>query len=291
MTPPLRVWRNVLIFLLLVTTFVLVRFSGEHSPYNQTATYYQEKIKQFHQTGTDTISMVVLGSSLAINAFGAVPDLNVTCKPVKILHLGLMGLNMDAIQAFGLLKTLADFPPDYLFFESNLLVSYSDATDPEKFVTNFNVWFVRMKPLTLIWNNGLFMHKAIEMLMQQLPAVHFSKQKDLTQTKLRSYRQYAITENAQKVIDAPFRKLIDNHCKIILVKFPVIETPALQKVQPVFDKKVSEFQTKYGTRLWELPSNQIHDALFVDGAHMNESGSRVFVPWFLDHLNQEICTN
>lgn len=291
MTPPLRVWRNILIFLLLASSYIWIRFQGRNSPYNQTATYCQEKIKQFHQTGKDTISVVVLGSSLALNALGAIPGVAVQCKPVKILRLNIMGLNMDVIKAFGLLKVLADFPPNYLLFESNLLVSFSDAADPSKFITTFNVWFIRKNPLILLRNKNLYMQHAIEMLLQQPPRAHFSKQKDMAQTKFRSHRQYTITGQDHEVIDGPFKKLIQNHCKIILVHFPVTETPSLQKIQSGFGEKVSEFQKKYDTQFWEMPKNQINDDLFMDGAHMNESGSRVFVPWFLDRLNEEICTN
>jgi hypothetical protein len=291
MIPPLKVWRNILIFVLLAGTYILFRFQGQNSPYNQTTAYYQEKIKQFHQTGKDTISVVVLGSSLAINAFGTIPHETIPCKPVKILNLTVLGLNMDGIQAFGLLKTLADFPPNYLLFESNLLASFSDSPDPSKFITGFNTWFFRKNPMAFIRNDRPFVDHAIEMLLHQPSAAYFTKQKDITQTKFRSQRQYQITDQDKVVIDGPFRKLIQKHCKIILVNYPVMESPSYQKIQSEFDKKIIEYQEKYGTPSWKMPENHVHDQLFIDGAHMNESGSQIFVPWFSDRLNEEICTN
>lgn len=291
MTPPLKLWRNVLIFCFLVSTYLTGYLHSDNAPIRQTATYYQEKIKWFHRTGKDTISIIVLGSSLGIHAFGEAPNLQVNCKPVKILHLTIMGLTIDGIEAFDLMKTIADFPPDYLFFESNLLVSFSDSPKKSDFLKNFNTSFIRSNPFILIRSDRQFIENTIETYLHKLPPMYFDKQKDLVQTKSRSKRQYKLSGKEKVVIDESLRKLQQNYCKIIFVNYPIIESSAYQKIQVELDRKLQKYYTDQQINLWKMPPNLMHDSLYMDGAHLNESGSHVFVPWFLGRLNEEICSN
>ncbi len=291
MTPPLRIWRNAMIFVVGAIGYLWLYFLGNNSPTSQTAIFYQEKIESFHRTGKDTITVVVLGSSLALNAFGAVPDIPINCAPVKILRLTINGLNMEAIHAFGILETLANFPPNYLIFESNLLVRFSKESSQLRFMWVYNLLYLRNDPISFIFRDNYVMANKIGIAGENLSQSHLENKRDKVYSKLRKSIRYKLTEQENTVIDQPFRKLVSRKVKIILLRYPVIETTLYKNIVPKFIEKIENYKKEYGVVCWEIPWNQVQNDLFYDGAHMNQKGSSVFVPWFLGRLNQELCNN
>ncbi len=289
MTPPLRVWGTAAVVVLGVILYLWLFFIGKDSPSTQTAVHYRAKIKELHSTGKDTVTVVILGSSLALNAFGGAPQVAVNCRPTKILYLTVNMLTLQRVQEFGILESLSDFPPHYLFFESNLLMLLRKEVSHFRFIWDYNIIYLRHDPLALIRLDKSVMDQNIDKMGGYIPELHLNNKRDTVLWELRSKKQYNMVENEASVVDKSFQKLIRKNCKIVLLRYPVVETPSYKNRVPALLKKVEKYQKADGIVSWEIPRDRIQDRLFYDGAHMNRLGSSVFVPWFSSQLNQELC--
>jgi hypothetical protein len=294
--PPIKIWLIVISFgIIFVLGFYIYSYSRFGIHY-KTAMEIEKLIKTNLSSKKDTLSIIIVGSSLTRFAFGDNFSISKAISqqleiPVKILKLNIYGLSLQQASDLSIFKTINKYPPDVLFIESRIFFHF--ISNPSKkiipFQLNYSFYYLINKFRRKI---GLLpMDVYVNLINPKLPTVYYTIKLDQAAQKTilqRDRRVSSFTEN--KIINKTFDILSKQKKKVILLSFP-----NSKQVNKVFDKTESQFvklaqqyQNHYNVAYWSIKSTPFADSLFTDGSHLNYQGSKVYQNWFMKKIKTDL---
>jgi hypothetical protein len=285
--PPLKIWLIVFSIILLFSSGFYSYSLSQLGIKNKTSNHIEKLIQNNLSISKDTLSIVIVGSSLTRFAFGNNNDLSKTIsrqlsRPVKVLKINIYALTVDKAVDLSIFQSLDKYPPDVLFIENRLFVEFVKNAKRIPFHISYTTTNLKNKLEYIlgISKNGNTINNVLNPVLSNEYFTLETNQNILNSILERERRVRSMTEN--KVINITFDFLNKNKKKVILLGFP-----NSKQVNTVFDKTEIEleklaqgYQNKYNVAYWSTKDTPFKDSFFTDGSHLNYEGARVYQKWF-----------
>jgi len=290
--PPLKLWLYVfvIVFVGLAGFWGYAQFKYP-KPYMVSSAFSESLKNAIAKNDADNPnakSLVIYGSSLARCALPFISQIRAKIAAnghkVSIIRISISSINMKEAEYSHFFDYITEFPPDYLFFESNNLNVNSDDELPvpaadllvddlcrnvRKFLGLELPDFDEPPPVT-----GHFYQDKFN--MQQFIA---------TESIKRSVR--AFSDN--KVANDAFARLSKLKTKVIFLNFPLSPKshPAYlnNDGKNKFEVLLASYAQHYGIECWSYPG-PLDNSNFYDGGHLNYKGAKKYTEWFIETFNK-----
>ncbi|MES2796205.1 MAG: hypothetical protein V4683_09575 [Bacteroidota bacterium] len=289
--PHLKIWLIVFSFGLIFAIGFYKYSSGRYGIQYKTAIEIEKLIKNNCASNKDTVSVIIVGSSLTLNAFGDNFDISTELtkqlgKPIKGLKINLYALTMDKASDLSLFQSIYKYPPDVLFIESRLFVEFIKNPKKIPFHLTYSMAFLVGKFKKIIGNSEVD-NSINSLLNPELLNDYFTTKTDQNLLNLllkRERRVRSFTEN--KAINNTFDQLNRKKKKVIMLGFPNSETvnKVFDKTELEFVKLAQEYQKAYNVTYWSIKTVPFTTNLFTDGSHLNYQGAKVYQKWFMEKV-------
>jgi hypothetical protein len=285
--PPLKIWLIVFSFGIL-SALSFYKYSGsQYGILNKKGREIEKLIINNCASNKDTISVIIVGSSLTRNAFGDAFDMSneLTKKfgrPAKSLKINIYALTLNQAVDLSIFKSINKYPPDILFVESRLFIHFTQNPKKIPFHLINSVNFLSSEIKKRIVNSKT--ESSINSLINpKFLSNYFNTKADHNLLKLilkRERRVNSFEEN--KAVNTTFDLLKRKKKKVVLLGFPncVEVNKVFDKTEIEFLKLAQKYQKTYNVTYWSTDSATFATDLFTDGMHLNYQGAKVYQNWF-----------
>lgn len=292
--PPLKIWLIVFSFGLLFS-FGFYRYSSSRYGIHHKTTIEIEKLIQNNlSSNKDTLSIIIVGTSLTRFAFGDNFDISKAISqqlsvPVKALKINIYGLTMDEASDWSIFESINKYPPDVLFIESRLFVDF--IKNPKRIPSHLRYSVTYLKDEFKGKIRHYTVNPYINLINPKLLDTYFTIKLDqVEQTTIlkRDRRVRSFTE--EKIINKTFDQLNKQKRKVILLGFPNsnLVNKVFDKTESEFVKLAREYQNQYNVAYWSINGTPFKDSLFIDGSHLNYQGAKVYQNWFMKKIKSAL---
>lgn len=293
--PPLKIW--LIVFSIgIIFAFVFYKYSsGHYGIQYKTVIEIEKLIKNNYASNNNTVSVIIVGSSLTRNAFGADFDISTELtkqlgKPVKGLKINIYALTMDKAMDLSIFESINKFPPDVLFIESRLFVEFIKNPKKIPFHLTYSITYL-VDELKKIVGKSKTEHYLNSLLNPELLNDYFTLKTDQNLLNLilkRERRVRSFTEN--EAINRTFDQFYKQKKKVILLDFPNSETVNAVFNETEFElvKLAQQYQKAYHVTYWSNNTVPFADNLFTDGSHLNYHGAKVYQKWFKEKVKSTL---
>jgi hypothetical protein len=290
--PPLKLWLYVLVIVILGSSGFLVYAQLKYPQASMFSQGFSESLENAivknDAVGPNEKSLIIFGSSFARCALPYVPVIRAKVsaqnKKVNVLRISMSGLNMTGAEYSNFFNYITEFPPDYLFLESNNLnidhgaISSVDAVDllyddifrsAKKLIGSELSDFNERPPVKSYFYSDKFNTSQFNAMISAKHSVR------------------VFTDN--KVANAAFAKLTKQKTKIIFLNFPM--SPKSDPVYLNNDEKnklrvlLALYEQNYGIECWNYPGF-LDNSYFYDAGHVNYKGAKKYTEWFVSEFNK-----
>lgn len=291
-SPPLKIWGYAFsITALIILVFIIFPNNTDNQKHKYTQNKLRKAIIKNNETSSTNTSIVLLGSSLTRCALENIPQIESELSKKKsrksnVLRVSIDGLNNETTDQIRFFDFITEYPPNYLFIESNNLnidgISHKERVNLIASSLENMISFIK-KTLGFSINYEIMISKTP--LDSPFYKDHFDT---VIYSELLLKKRFVRTFLQNKTANTAYAELIKSNTKIIFLDMPrasKLESVWLDKNQKKeLHALMDTYRQKYGIECWKYPST-MNDSDFSDGGHLNYKGAKKYEQWFVNKFN------